>query len=664
MKTFIQISIIFLICLSCSKDVEPEIIPNYSLKASVTPVEGGTVTPSEGNYQSGATVSLRGTPSPEYLFKEWIGSITGTTNPISVTMNSNKNITGVFEKRKYPLSITIEGEGTVSEELISSKPTGEYPSGSVIKLTGLPSEGWEFVGWTGDIESSELEVRIVVNKPLEVIAKFIKIFEINVINIDHSMYKEIWTCLGGTTSSNLIFEKSGVRHFISHPAFGRTAQEIFFPTLHMTKTDDKWKVSHYYEGINMSVGGRDVHPFGNNNDYVWADHGTEVWLGGGEGTPFNNIWVGKNISSSGIDWIKVNEYRSFYHGVSSGDLNHDGLIDIVGVHQGTNAPKEDEKYQTYYHVFLQKADGTFEQDFNTLSYPNSPLPSWFSWQDSNYSECLGVIRGSILIEDITGDGYPEIIGGAYIHREEWDVPLKAQNSLEIFTDPDLDGIYTVLNYQKRIGNWEYDNIGSTQIKLTDYDNDGDKDLVVSLEGSKGISTLEVVDYNGVQVLNNLGQGQFEYSGIEIPFEDVRIWEFELLDVDNDNDLDIVFNASLSADLGQPNSFFYSDNNRLIKNLIQIDDYYFSAILDLDEMIYYNEGGTFIKKDNNYKIKINKAIPIFGSEKWGAGLKTLNATIVDGKLLFYGYITDLDLSKSVDDPDRYIIKIFEYEPIIN
>ena len=55
------------------------------------------------------------TPSPEYIFKEWIGGVTGTTNPISVTMNSNKNITVVFEKRMYPLSIIIEGEGTVTE---------------------------------------------------------------------------------------------------------------------------------------------------------------------------------------------------------------------------------------------------------------------------------------------------------------------------------------------------------------------------------------------------------------------------------------------------------------------------------------------------------------------------------------------------------------------
>ena len=69
-----------------------------------------------------------------------------------------------------------------------------------------------------------------------------------------------------------------------------------------------------------------------------------------------------------------------------------------------------------------------------------------------------------------------------------------------------------------------------------------------------------------------------------------------------------FNASLSADLGQPNSFFYSDNNRLIKNLIQIDDYYFSAILDLDEMIYYNEGETFIKKD--FDEDLDTAISIY------------------------------------------------------
>ena len=91
MKKLFQLMVglffVFFLFITCSKDIEPEVIPNYNLKVSVTPVEGGTVTPSEGSYTNGTTVSLLGTPSPEFIFKEWNGGITGTTNPISVTMS-------------------------------------------------------------------------------------------------------------------------------------------------------------------------------------------------------------------------------------------------------------------------------------------------------------------------------------------------------------------------------------------------------------------------------------------------------------------------------------------------------------------------------------------------------------------------------------------------
>jgi hypothetical protein len=480
------------------------------------------------------------------------------------------------------------------------------------------------------------------------------------------MKLDIWNGLGITSNSNVMIDISGELNFISFPADPRGSVEKFFPTLHFVKIDNKWEVQNYFENINMSFGGRDVHPF-ENDGFVWADHGTEVWLAGGEGRPFNNIWTASNISRNNTKWTKVNEYRSFYHGVSSGDLNNDGLEDVIGVHMSTNAPEEDFKYQTYYHVFYQKRDGSFEQKFDVLEYPNAPLPSYFSWDDEKIEKPLGVIRASILIEDITGDGLPEIIGGSSIHKSEWNVPLKAQNSLEIFSDIDSDGEYEILNIQNRIGFWEYDNIGASQIKAVDYDNDGDKDLIVNFEGSKGSEYLNSANFNGVQVFNNIGDGKFEYSGIEIPFEDVRISEFELIDVDNDNDLDIVFNANLEIDLGTVNgvetSFYYNNQNRLIKNLSDFDENYFSAILNFDEMIYYNDGGSFNKRNNEFKIKINKAIRKLSSsaEYNNTGLKTLNATKVNGRLKFYGYLTDIDSSKSSEDLSKYLIKLFEYEP---
>ena len=97
---------------TCKKDV-----PQKQLTVNVTPVVGGSVTPSSGTYAMGSNVKLLATPSPEYLFKEWSGGYTGTTNPASIIMDVDKTITAVFEKREYPLSLTIVGSGTVKEEI-------------------------------------------------------------------------------------------------------------------------------------------------------------------------------------------------------------------------------------------------------------------------------------------------------------------------------------------------------------------------------------------------------------------------------------------------------------------------------------------------------------------------------------------------------------------
>ena len=82
-------------------------------------------------------------------------------------MNSNQTITSNFEKRKYPLTITILGEGSVSEKIISAgKSTTEYSSGSTTRLTAISSDGSEFSGWNGSIVSSEnpLEIQIGESK--------------------------------------------------------------------------------------------------------------------------------------------------------------------------------------------------------------------------------------------------------------------------------------------------------------------------------------------------------------------------------------------------------------------------------------------------------------------------------------------------------------------
>ncbi|NQV77064.1 MAG: hypothetical protein HQ490_01765 [Lutibacter sp.] len=174
MKKLLQLSIslllVFSLFIACSKDDNTVI--QYSLSVEVNPVEGGSVSPAGGMYDDGETITLLATPSPEYIFKNWSGGASGTSNPTTTIMNSNKAVTAVFEKRQYPLTIEIEGEGTVTEELLSSKSASDFPSGSIVQLTAVPVNGWEFVEWSGDETGVSNPVTVSVDKSKNIHVKF------------------------------------------------------------------------------------------------------------------------------------------------------------------------------------------------------------------------------------------------------------------------------------------------------------------------------------------------------------------------------------------------------------------------------------------------------------------------------------------------------------
>jgi len=47
-------------------------------------------------FLSGTTVRLTATPAVGYIFTGWSGDFTGTTNPVTITMNANKTVTATF----------------------------------------------------------------------------------------------------------------------------------------------------------------------------------------------------------------------------------------------------------------------------------------------------------------------------------------------------------------------------------------------------------------------------------------------------------------------------------------------------------------------------------------------------------------------------------------
>ena len=106
-------------------------------------------------------MALLATPDSTFVFVNWTGSSTSTDNPLSVTIDADKSYTANFVKKQYPLTILIEGEGIVSEEIITNGRIEDYDVGTLVQLTADPSEGWKFDQWIElDIDTNPIEVSI------------------------------------------------------------------------------------------------------------------------------------------------------------------------------------------------------------------------------------------------------------------------------------------------------------------------------------------------------------------------------------------------------------------------------------------------------------------------------------------------------------------------
>ena len=94
--------------------------PGYALTISKT--TGGTTDPAPGShtYNNGTEVTITAIPDSGYEFSGWSGDATGTTNPIMITMDSEKSIKANFS--------TIEGEEKKEKKGLCFIATSAYGS--------------------------------------------------------------------------------------------------------------------------------------------------------------------------------------------------------------------------------------------------------------------------------------------------------------------------------------------------------------------------------------------------------------------------------------------------------------------------------------------------------------------------------------------------------
>ena len=166
------------VMMDSDKSVTAHFTPiRYNLAISVNPLGGGSVDldPPGGTYDSGTSVELTATASPEYIFSQWSGNASGTSTSVTITMDSNKSVTAHFERTQieptqYDLVtfVTPSGSGYVG----LSPSGGTYDLGTEVTVTAFPASGYEFDHWSGDASGTSTSVTVTMNSDRSVTAHF------------------------------------------------------------------------------------------------------------------------------------------------------------------------------------------------------------------------------------------------------------------------------------------------------------------------------------------------------------------------------------------------------------------------------------------------------------------------------------------------------------
>jgi len=172
------------IVMNSSKTVTANFVrSSYTLTVNINPSGAGSVTlnPSGGVYVAGTTVTLTAVANSGYVFSNWSGSLTGSQNPTTIVMNSNKTLTANFvqqstttqQPHRYTLTIDINPQSGGRVEL--NPQGGEYVEGTTVTITAVANSGYVFSSWGGDLSGDQNPVNIVMDSNKNVIVNFIEI---------------------------------------------------------------------------------------------------------------------------------------------------------------------------------------------------------------------------------------------------------------------------------------------------------------------------------------------------------------------------------------------------------------------------------------------------------------------------------------------------------
>jgi hypothetical protein len=133
-----------------------------------------TRTPDTPTYTSGTQVTLTATPAVGHRFAGWEGDVAvASAATTTITMNSDKAVTVVFEEIPATETLVVEILGSGSVQKTPDKPL--YVRGETVQLSAQALPGWQFSRWIGLVQNPNSAIAtVVMNSNLVVVAVFVE----------------------------------------------------------------------------------------------------------------------------------------------------------------------------------------------------------------------------------------------------------------------------------------------------------------------------------------------------------------------------------------------------------------------------------------------------------------------------------------------------------
>jgi hypothetical protein len=159
-----------------SKDAEPPAEETFMVRVDSATGGSAAVNPQKAAYLLNETVKITASAEIGYSFTGWTGTVNTSQNPLTIKVTTDHWIIPRFEQNTV-YTLKTEWQPVGGSIVCSAGTRDSFSPGEKCSIQAIPSTGYRFIGWEGDVETANSTIYITFDKDYQVYAQFEKIPE-------------------------------------------------------------------------------------------------------------------------------------------------------------------------------------------------------------------------------------------------------------------------------------------------------------------------------------------------------------------------------------------------------------------------------------------------------------------------------------------------------